>query len=208
MRLRPTDLELFHSQQHIILNYKWLRDHCSCGECLHESSQQRLRGVTGFPSDVRPLEAHFRPDKNELHIKWSTSKIAKVHKSTYSFPWLSRHSILQQNSQAKFNRIFEPQTWDVRSLKATNLAISYHDFMNSEKTVLQALKIIAQVGICFMKDVPNKLGQVASIAERIGPIQETFYGRIWDVESVYNPKNIAYTELGLGLHMDLMCVHL
>jgi hypothetical protein len=46
--------------------------------------------------------------------------------------------------------------------------------------------------------------QVEQVAGRIGPIRETFYGASWDVKSVPNAKNIAYTSLFLGFHMDLM----
>ena len=33
---------------------------------------------------------------------------------------------------------------------------------------------------------------------------ETFYGKSWDVKSIPNAENIAYTDLNLPLHMDLM----
>lgn len=39
----------------------------------------------------------------------------------------------------------------------------------------------------------------------MGEIRRTWYGdRVWDVKSVAGSKNIAYTNLDLGLHMDLV----
>ncbi|CAG8432769.1 502_t:CDS:2 [Diversispora eburnea] len=40
--------------------------------------------------------------------------------------------------------------------------------------------------------------------ERIGTIRSTFYGKTFDVISIPGAKNIAYTNLSLGLHMDLL----
>jgi alpha-ketoglutarate-dependent taurine dioxygenase len=39
---------------------------------------------------------------------------------------------------------------------------------------------------------------------RIGNLRDTFYGRTWDVKSVPEAKNVAYTAQYLGLHMDLL----
>ena len=36
------------------------------------------------------------------------------------------------------------------------------------------------------------------------PIRNTFYGTTWDVKSVKQSKNVAYTHQHLGLHMDLL----
>ena len=42
------------------------------------------------------------------------------------------------------------------------------------------------------------------LAERVGPIQETVYGRTWRVESVPQAENIAYTNHELELHTDIL----
>lgn len=42
------------------------------------------------------------------------------------------------------------------------------------------------------------------LAELIAPVQETIYGRVFDVKVDRNPINIAYSNVPLGLHMDLM----
>lgn len=39
----------------------------------------------------------------------------------------------------------------------------------------------------------------------LGDIRRTWYGdKVWDVKSQENSKNVAYTNLSLGLHMDLL----
>lgn len=45
---------------------------------------------------------------------------------------------------------------------------------------------------------------VMEIAQKISYIRETMYGRIFDVKSIPNPNNIAYSYLKIDLHQDLM----
>lgn len=46
--------------------------------------------------------------------------------------------------------------------------------------------------------------ELRKLAETFSNIRETFYGQVWDVVNVRNSRNIAYTNLDLGLHMDLL----
>jgi gamma-butyrobetaine dioxygenase len=46
---------------------------------------------------------------------------------------------------------------------------------------------------------------LASLGDMLGDVRRTWYGdKVWDVTSMKNSKNIAYTNLDLGLHMDLV----
>ena len=45
-------------------------------------------------------------------------------------------------------------------------------------------------------------GEVARVAELFGHVRVTNYGRVFDVRSVVEPANLAYTPLGLGPHTD------
>jgi len=71
------------------------------------------------------------------------------------------------------------------------------------------LEQLAQYGIVFVSDVPHKETsdarcELPRLAQLFGEIRETFYGRVWDVQSRgEESRNIAYTNLDLGLHMDL-----
>jgi hypothetical protein len=45
------------------------------------------------------------------------------------------------------------------------------------------------------------------MAAYFSEIRDTFYGDVWNVKTVDEKiPNIAYTNLFLGLHMDLQCV--
>ncbi|KAL9626315.1 MAG: hypothetical protein Q9164_007902, partial [Protoblastenia rupestris] len=59
-------------------------------------------------------------------------------------------------------------------------------------------------GLIFITKVDANEEAVSKMAERIGPLRNTFYGSTWDVRSVAKAKNVAYTNQHLGFHMDLL----
>lgn len=94
--------------------------------------------------------------------------------------------------------------WDDKSMQENVLWLTYDEYMNTSEGLLKGLKQLQDYGLFFLKGVPTKDQEVATVAERIGHLRHTFYGRTWDVKSVPEAKNIAYTNLNLGLHMDLL----
>ena len=76
--------------------------------------------------------------------------------------------------------------------------------MNKSSVLAKAIQLLVKDGLLFLSGVPKDPESVGRIAERIGPIRNTFYGRTWDVRSVPNAKNVAYTNQYLGFHMDLL----
>lgn len=105
------------------------------------------------------------------------------------------------------------------------LWIDYADYMASDTTLFEAVRHLTLYGLLFLRGVPETPEQdaVEGIAERIGNIKSTFYGKTWDVRSIPDSKNIAcvsyillspssphstdcrsYTSLNLALHMDLL----
>ena len=63
--------------------------------------------------------------------------------------------------------------------------------------------------LLFVTPVPNEKAsneecELRSLAKKFSGIRDTMYGETWDVKNVRNSRNIAYTNLFLGLHMDLM----
>src|SRR5262249_3014267 len=74
--------------------------------------------------------------------------------------------------------------------------------MKSEDACAQWLSAAIKYGIAFLKRVPSESDQVLRIADRVGYVVETNYGRAFDVRSRPNPINLADTERRLGLHTD------
>jgi alpha-ketoglutarate-dependent taurine dioxygenase len=75
--------------------------------------------------------------------------------------------------------------------------------MKNDEALWEVLKQLRQYGLVFIKNVPGENGP-AAMGKRVGRLRDTFYGATWDVKSVPQAKNIAYTHQFLGFHMDLL----
>jgi len=106
-------------------------------------------------------------------------------------------------SADRFNQSI-PQAWDKSMITEKVKFLSYGEYMHSDTTLLDALQQLKNYGLVFIKDVPESEKAVEEIGGRIGSLRDTFYGRTWDVKSVPEAKNVAYTDQNLGFHMDLL----
>ncbi|PHZ16311.1 Clavaminate synthase-like protein [Rhizopus microsporus ATCC 52813] len=184
-------------------SYLWLRDNCPCPQCLHPSSSQKLHSSADIPLDIQPIDVKIVGE--EAEITWNQplrhGGEDKIHTSRYSLDFLRRYQSSKIAERFRFNHI-TPQTWNRDEYKLD--WISYHDYMNTDHGLSKAVQRLYNKGLVFLKDVPTVDSAVTEVAERIGPVQETFYGRDFDVKNVAKSINIAYTSLYLGFHMDLM----
>jgi len=196
-------------------NYIWLRDNCQCPLCIHPDSRQKLLSSSDVPLDIKPISIESSSDR--LEITWDkelqpiihnpANKSHQPHKSIYPISFLHSYSTKQNISKLRYNHL-KPIIWDPSYLNSSpNLWVSYNDYMNSNKILLDSLKQIWDYGIIFIRNVPTSDDDdkgILNIVERIGTVRSTFYGKVFDVKSVPAANNIAYTSLGLNLHMDLL----
>jgi len=190
-------------KESIPIPYLWLRDNCQCPECLHPTTRQKLHRST----DVDP---HIRPARNGIdytsdggvHITWQSG-----HRSQYSEDFLVRYSS-PENLQT-FHQDQRSVSWDVAKLQdGADLFLPYGQ-IKTPSGLLSAINQLTKYGLVFVTGVPtektsNEDCELRRLAESFGEIRKTFYGETWDVKNVRNSKNIAYTNINLDLHMDLL----
>ena len=125
------------------------------------------------------------------------------HKSIYSPAFFKmaegRSAYLADREMTPISRF-----WDGVRIKKVLRSITYNEYVNNDKAFATALLMLQRYGLLIVRDVPEAETAVENLACRMGPIRDTFYGRTWDVKSVPNAKNVAYTHQYLGLHMDLL----
>ncbi|KAL7754439.1 hypothetical protein RI367_000420 [Sorochytrium milnesiophthora] len=206
-------------------HYVWLRDNCQCPHCLHPSTRQKLHSSGRVPLDVKPKHLAWikRPaasssssssspasaaeDEWTLAVEWATPSCPNdTHRSEYPLSFLNRWNYSTRRLVDKIPHI-KPTLWhDAKTITSTSgLRVSYEEFMSDDRAFWRVLDQMAKYGLCFLQGVPtSKHTTVEDVARRFGDIRQTFYGTSWDVKSVVNSENIAYTNLFLGLHMDLM----
>lgn len=173
--------------------------------CVDPSTQQKLIQTSDINYETKPVVQTALPD-GALVIKWDTGPgVGDQHISHYSFDFLRTHANLRWRLRSNFNDRRQV-LWDRRLMTQDVLWIDHKDYMESDEALFEAVRHLSIYGLVFLRNIPEDLRRsaVEGIAKRIGNIKETFYGRTWDVKSVKDAKNIAYTPLNLGLHMDLL----
>ena len=80
--------------------------------------------------------------------------------------------------------------------------ISLGEARDHRKERLGWLTRLLQQGIAFLRAVPCNEEAILDAMQLAGRVIETNYGLVFDVRSVPQPENLAYSDLGLGLHTD------
>ena len=84
---------------------------------------------------------------------------------------------------------------------------NYSD-LDNKKCLQEARRSLCLDGLIIINDASTNTGNRAllEIVKKFGQVRETFYGITWDVVSLPNASNIAYTNVDLDFHMDLWWV--
>ncbi|KAI0325238.1 Clavaminate synthase-like protein [Cubamyces sp. BRFM 1775] len=182
--------------------YIWLRDSCQCPSCLHPSTRQKLHKASDIPLTIKPNEGDVIVSKDGVDITWSSG-----HRSHYPADFLTRYA--SRDSVHAFHRDVNKVLWDAERLKSTQDLFIPYQTLGSPAALLSAITQLTQYGLLFVTSVPNERTsneecELRKLGERFGELRKTFYGETWDVKNIKNSRNIAYTNIDLGLHMDLL----
>ncbi|KAJ3568954.1 hypothetical protein NP233_g5374 [Leucocoprinus birnbaumii] len=192
-----------HALNNTTFPYIWLRD--SCQSSIHPGVKTKLHRTSDIPHDIRPASLSsdgIRLSATELEIKWSDG-----HSSVFPRSFLELHS--DKAKLHEFHGNLVEEAWDNQSIQRTNLFIPYEELLTVHG-LARAFDQLGKYGLLLVSGVPNeKTGndecELRRLAEMFGEIRYTFYGSLWDVVNrKTESKNIAYTNLNLGLHMDLL----
>lgn len=168
----------------------WLRDNLA--EDRDANSGQRLIDIIDLPE--RPRIRSVSRQNGSVHVVWEgESPLGK-----FTLAWLAAHA---------HGRLRQPRVR--RWLEGASL-IAERDFAWASVAELRAdpaarlqwLTRLLQEGLAFMREVPAAEGALLEVIPLVGQALETNYGLTFDVRSVPQPENLAYSDLGLGLHTD------
>lgn len=180
----------------------WLRDACECSDCVDPSTRQKSFATTDIPPSIQAQTSTQSDDSLTIQWKNDIRGSSEGHSTTLSSSRLS--SMFNQFKDLKELRNTTRRTWERQDFEQQCIDIPYEEYMEDDRTVLRALAQLDAFGLLFLKDVPDDEAAINGIVERIGPLKNTFYGLTWDVRSVPQAKNVAYTSGDLDFHMDLM----
>ena len=179
----------------------YLRDSCQCTQCVNPSTLQRKFSTAHISSKIQAIYAGMTPT-GEARVEWKNdiSGFGPDHVSMFTEQDLIRLKEPPKPSPTTRTRLL----WDAATIQRRVGWVEYEKYMHEPSPFKEAISALHRDGLLFLRNVPDDIDAVVKIAERIGPLRNTFYGSTWNVRSVANAKNVAYTNDDLRFHMDML----
>jgi alpha-ketoglutarate-dependent taurine dioxygenase len=171
----------------------WLRDNLREDRDPH--SGQRLVDIADLPEDPRIRSAAV--DNGAVQVEWD----AEPRSASFELEWLLANAAGHSGRRPEF----APKHWLEAARLDAARDFAWETFLEVQASrALRArwLTRLLQDGIAFMRKVPSNDAAILEAASLAGRVSDTNYGRVFDVRSVPQPENLAYSDLGLGLHTD------
>lgn len=173
----------------------WLRDHCQMPQSRDPVSGQRLLNITDIPVDIRISNVEQNSDR--LTINFAPDS----HQSEFSLSWILDNCYclnLQSDDRSETGK----KLWKKSSFEGELPRCDYDLFCDSPDAKQSALQSFKDFGFVVLDDVPCHEGQVLEVIKQFGFVRETNYGPLFEVRTTVDANNLAFTNLGLGCHLD------
>ncbi|TYZ56900.1 hypothetical protein PybrP1_003625 [[Pythium] brassicae (nom. inval.)] len=181
----------------------WLRDHCTCPDCLHPETKQRQVDTASIALEptFNKLEVSA---SGEVAIAWDDSvKGTTCRASRFDPQWLREHAY--SSGLGPSPRNVRQQTLAARTLWDRSLAIPTHDFAAAMGDLAPLMTDLYKYGLVMVTATPSSMAETERFSRRIGFVLRTIYGEMWttnpqSAEQEYN--DTASTNLELLPHTD------
>jgi alpha-ketoglutarate-dependent taurine dioxygenase len=170
----------------------WLRDNLPQDRDAY--SGQRVIDVTDLPLDARIGSATLADAA--VRVAW----LDEVRSSMFALDWLYQQALGRDRPAVP-----QPQLWleGARLEPRRDFACQPLEALQVDARVrLDWLTRLLQQGMAFLRDVPANEAGITQAMALVGRIADTNYGLVFDVRAVPQPENLAYSDVGLGLHTD------
>ncbi len=178
-----------------ILQATWLRDHCQMPASRNPDNGQRLVSLTDLPEEIAIDRVEL--ETSRLVIDFSPDG----HRSEFDLDWLYSNCYCLNrptDDRSAAGKIL----WSGDSFAQQIPRVAWPDFESRPARKRAALQAVRDYGFVVIDSVPCEEGQVLRVIEQFGYLRETNYGKLFDVRTRVDPNNLAYTNLGLGCHLD------
>lgn len=174
-----------------VFTESWLRDHCTCAQCRHPDTQQRLLDTFALPPGLKAAALELGAGGRLLSVTWSDG-----HQSSFSAGYLAAAlapvGILGS----------ETTTWNDDEIAADFPQMPYEAVMAEDSALEAYLEKLERFGFCFVEGTPATPEATRGFATRIAYIRETIFGGYWDFTANMEHKDTAYTSMAIGPHTD------
>ena len=171
----------------------WLRDNLPGDRDAH--SGQRLTDVADLPEDPKIRSAVAR--NGTVQIEWDAEPVP----ASFELQWLHAQAAAGAGRHTRFAPAHWPPGAGLDAARDFAWA-AFSAAQGGRPLRARWMMRLLRDGIAFLSQVPSTESGILAAASLIGRVAETNYGLVFDVRSVAQPENLAYSDLGLGLHTD------
>ncbi|KAJ8045835.1 Trimethyllysine dioxygenase [Holothuria leucospilota] len=177
---------------------KWLWYNCACNRCVQTNSGQKLLQPREIPQRLTLVDVIEYENSEGAFVEVRFQETDHRVRLPQEWLWLYSYSTesLREKSDMRDTPNFTEgpiKAFDFQKVKDTE---SDHYF--------EWLHNLNLDGVTLVTNVPTEREAMAEVGELIGPVTTNLYGKVSDVEASEKPINIAYSQVGLQLHQDLM----
>jgi gamma-butyrobetaine dioxygenase len=152
-------------------------------------------------SDDMSVKSAVVDSAGDLIVQWCHDQ----QRSVYHSGWL-RH--IAENQHRPSSWLPMAQAWTTSSMSEVP-RVDGAWALESDEAILALLNNLMVSGACVLENSPTHEGYLLDLAERIGPVRDSNFGRLWDVRADIDlagdakTNTTANTGLRLGPHSDL-----
>ncbi|MEL7184977.1 MAG: TauD/TfdA family dioxygenase [Pseudomonadota bacterium] len=181
----------FDDQSDIEYPFIWLRDNDP--DNFHPDTRERVFDLTTIELDIEPSD--YGSTAGTLSVHWPD----KTSASAYAADWLLRHRPGVRRGDPS---VVAQSLWDAAAM-AEVPRVDSRACSSDPAALLSALQTLKRFGIVLFHDLDDSLDGARQFAEAVGFPRQTNFGVMFEVISMPDPNNLAYTSLALPLHTDL-----
>lgn len=173
----------------------WLRDNAASTRL--QSNGQRTITVADLPRDERVRHADVEPSGEFVSVQFASGEASRFPTS-----WLERHAYDRPHAQKLPGWVAEHvELWD--SALASKTPRDDLHALQTDPSRLQAwLRGVLRFGCAMLRGGRVEDGALFDVINLFGHVRETNYGRKFEVKTVPEPENLAYSAIGLQAHTD------
>lgn len=171
----------------------WLRENSPDPETTHPVTREQTLMLPAIPETIAADATGIEPG-GTLSVRWNDRRESRYHPG-----WLRAHAV---EARAGHFDLPRRETW------GAELAERFPRFdgarvLQDDAATSIWLEALHRVGVTLLEGLPADPDTIERVADRIGPIRPSNFGRIFEVRSKVDADSNAYTAMALPLHTDL-----
>ncbi|WP_343562075.1 TauD/TfdA family dioxygenase [Kiloniella sp. b19] len=170
-----------------------LAENDPAGDVLHPLSRETVLSPLDFPEELKVVDAQISEDGG-IEVFWSHGRRG----SRYHPGWLRGigwsgvvEPLIPAPILWRGRELTEPPTFDGSQA------------LGDETVFLSWLRALRDYGVARLEGLPVRDGLLMETVERIGPVRESNFGRMYTLEIKDDPDSNAFTSSALLQHIDM-----